>query len=329
MSFLVLKRDEIEQLLPMAECIDAVTAALAALDAGEMSMPLRAVFTPPGGNGGMAWMPAHRSGAEPIFGLKALCVIPSNPSARGLDAHQGQVILADGVTGQLRALLDASVVTAIRTAAVSAVATHLLARDDAGVIAVIGTGVQARRHLEAIPLVRPVSEARIAGRTPERAAQFVASFGGDFPFALVASGSAEDAVRGADVVVTATNSREPVLDRDWLGAGTHVNAIGASQAVRREIDTRTVADSVLFTDRRESLEHEAGEYRLALEEGRIGPDHLRGELGQLVAGTVKGRSSDDELTLFRSLGLAVFDLAAAEHVVTKALAAGVGTTVEF
>jgi ornithine cyclodeaminase len=260
--------------------------------------------------------------------LKVLCVIPDNPT-RGLDGHQGQVMLADGVTGQLRALLDASTVTAIRTAAVSALATRLLAREDARRLAIVGTGVQARTHLEAIPLVRPIEHVRIAGRTPDRAEVFVDELADGVPFELEASESAEDAVRGADIVVTATTSQEPVVSRSWLQPGVHVNAVGASPPAGRELDSHTVADASLFTDRHESLENEAAEYRLALEEGMIDPGHVRAELGELLTGSATGRTSDDEITLFRSLGLAVFDVAAAAHVLAKADAAGEGVTVDF
>lgn len=328
MSFLVLRADEIERLLPMGECIEVVAAALVALDGGELSQPLRSVFAPPGANGLMAWMPAHRGGPAPLYGAKVLCVIPDNPS-RGLDGHQGQMLLADGVTGRLRALLDASAVTAIRTAAVSALATRLLAREDARELAIVGTGVQALRHLESIPLVRPIERVRVAGRSPERARQFVAAVAGRVPFAIEASASAEAAVRGADVVVTATTSREPVLAREWLARGAHVNAVGASRPTSRELDTATVADALLVTDRRESLEHEAAEYRLGLEEGLVSRSHLHAELGELLTGKAEGRTSDEQLTLFRSLGLAVFDLAAAEHVVQKAQESGAGVAVDF
>jgi ornithine cyclodeaminase/alanine dehydrogenase-like protein (mu-crystallin family) len=328
MSFRVLTAADIERLLPMSECIDVVAAAFVALEQGEMSMPLRSIWIPPDANGGMAWMPAHRSGPEPLYGLKVLCVIPDNPT-RGLDGHQGQVMLADGLTGQLRALLDASTVTAIRTAAVSALATRLLAREDAHTLAIVGTGVQARTHLEAIPLVRPIERMRVAGRTPDRARAFVDELAGVVPFELEACQSVEEAVRGADVVVTATTSREPVLMRGWLEPGVHVNAVGASQPTSRELDTATVAGAALFTDRRESVENEAAEYRLALDEGLIEPTHVRAELGELLTGTATGRTSEDEITLFRSLGLAVFDVAAAAHVLAKAEAAGEGVTVDF
>jgi ornithine cyclodeaminase len=239
------------------------------------------------------------------------------------------VLLADGLTGQLRVLLDASTVTAIRTAAVSALATRLLAREDARRLAIVGTGVQARTHLESIPLVRPIEQVRVAGRTPERARAFVRELADGVPFELEACESVEEAVRGADVVVTATSSREPVLMRSWLEPGVHVNAVGASQPTSRELDTETVGDALIFTDRRESLENEAAEYRLAVEEGLIESGHVRGELGELLTGSATGRTSDDEITLFRSLGLAVFDVAAAAHVLAKAEASSAGVTVDF
>jgi ornithine cyclodeaminase/alanine dehydrogenase-like protein (mu-crystallin family) len=328
MSFVVLTAAEVEELLRPEECIEIVADALVALDRGELTQPLRSVWAPPHAAGVMAWMPAHRAGETPLFGLKVLCVIPDNP-ARGLDGHQGQVLLADGVTGRLTALLDASAVTAIRTAAVSALATRLLARDDASELAIVGTGVQARTHLRSIPIVRPIRRARVAGRTPERARAFADEVAGLVPFPVEPAASVEEAVRDADIVVTATTSREPVLARGWLKEGAHVNAVGASQPPSRELDAETVADALLVTDRRESLENEAAEYRLALEQGAISPSHLHAELGELLTGKADGRTNDRQLTLFRSLGLAVFDVAAADHVVARAHERGLGQTVEL
>ena len=178
-----------------------------------------------------------RSAPKPMFGTKLLFVLQDNPS-RGLDSHQGQVILADGETGQLRALLDASAVTAIRTAAVSALATRLLARDDASVLAIIGTGIQARKHLESIPLVRRITRVLVAGSTPDRARAFVNEAGTAAPCPIVVAESAEAAVREADIVVTVTDSPTPVIAREWLRPGTHVNAVGASRPMQWEIDPR-------------------------------------------------------------------------------------------
>jgi ornithine cyclodeaminase len=232
------------------------------------------------------------------------------------------------VTGELRAVLDASAITAIRTAAVSAVATRCLARPDAHELAVIGTGVQAASHLEAIPLVRPIRRARIVGRTLAQATAFVERH--QRPgLELVAADSAEEAVRGADVVVTATTSPTPVLARAWLVPGAHVNAVGASRPTTCELDAETVAACALFVDRRQSLEAEAGEWLDGVRAGRFGADHVRAELGEVLAGMRPGRQHEREITLFRSLGLAAEDLAAGAELVAAARRAGVGTEVRF
>ncbi|MBV8220757.1 MAG: ornithine cyclodeaminase family protein [Solirubrobacterales bacterium] len=297
-----------------------MASVLAAHARGEALMPLRSMVQFPGAAGFMATMPAWRGGDEPLFSLKSLCIMPGNP-ARGLDSHQGTVTLFDGTTGAPRAILDASAVTSVRTAAVSAVATRLLAREDARVLAVLGAGVQGQAHLEAIPRVRSFEEIRVFAPNREHAA----GLAGDRATVVA---SAEEAVRGADVVVLATTAREPVVRREWLTPGAHVNAIGASVPSDRELDVETVAASALFCDSRESLRNEAGEYRLAVEQGAItGENHIRGELGEVLAGSAPGRLDPEELTVFRSLGLAVEDLAAAECAVGLARRLGIGTEV--
>jgi ornithine cyclodeaminase/alanine dehydrogenase-like protein (mu-crystallin family) len=320
---LVLGYDDVSRLLPMDECIEVMEEALAALARGEMYLPLRFVVKPPNAAGFIGLMPAYRGGESPAFGLKAINVIPDNPHLRGLDAHQGGVLLSDGESGEPVAFLNASAITEIRTAAVSAVATRALAREDARQLAILGAGVQGRSHLEAMRVVRDFDRVRIYSRTPERARSLAEEGGAE------AAASAEEAVRGADVVVTATSSPKPVVERGWLKNGVHINAVGACLPNVRELDTRTVADAAFFTDRRESAENEAGDFVLAREEGAIGPEHIRAELGEVVAGMAPGRSSDDEITIFESLGLAVEDLAAADHVVQRARAEGVGADVPF
>jgi ornithine cyclodeaminase/alanine dehydrogenase-like protein (mu-crystallin family) len=320
---LVLGYDDVSRLLPMEECIEVMEDALAALARGEMEMPLRYVFRPPSANGLMGLMPSYRGGDRPAFALKAINVIPDNPRLRGLDAHQGGVLLSDGETGEPLAFLNASAITEIRTAAVSAVATRALARADARELAILGAGVQARSHLEAMRAVRDFERIRIYSRTPEHARSLAEEGGAE------AVDSAEEAVREADVVVTATSSSEPVVDRGWLERGVHINAVGACLPHMRELDTQTVVDAAFFTDRRESAENEAGDFVLAKEEGAIGPEHIRAELGEVVAGMRPGRSSDDEITIFESLGLAIEDLAAADHVVRRARTEGVGVDVAF
>lgn len=319
---LILSHDDVLAALSPEECAEAVAEVLAAHARGKALMPLRSAIPFEGAAGFMATMPAWRGGADPVFSMKSLCVMPGNP-ARGLDSHQGIVTLFDGTTGVPRAILDASAITAVRTAAVSAVATRVLARDDARVLAILGAGVQGRAHLRALPAVRAFDEVRVYAPSPEHVRALADGQ------AAIAS-SAEEAVRGADVVVLATSSAEPVIRRDWLAPGAHVNAIGASVRSARELDVDTVAACALFCDSRESLRHEAGEFRLALEQGAIaGEDHVRAELGEVLADLAPGRTDAHELTVFRSLGLAVEDLAAAERAVLRARSLGLGTEVEL
>ncbi|HEX2497025.1 MAG TPA: ornithine cyclodeaminase family protein [Gaiellaceae bacterium] len=321
MSVLVLNQQEVEQLLDMEGCIEAMQAALASLARGEVQVPLRFILSPQDGAGLLGLMPAHRGGGSPLYSLKTVAVFPENPK-RGLDAHQGTVTLFDGETGEVRALMNASAITAIRTAAVSAVATRLLAREDSRELGILGAGVQARTHVEAMRLVRDFERVRIYSPTAEHARALAEQESAE------AVSSPEEAVRGADVVVTATNATEPVLRLEWLKEDAHVNAIGGRPPQMTELDPETIAAAAFYVDRRESAENEAGDYRRALEEGAIGPDHIRGEIGDVVIGSVAGRAGA-ELTIFRSLGLAVEDLAAAEYVVRRARETGVGKEVAF
>lgn len=328
MKILILTHSEVEHLLPMPECITVMEDALGALSRGEMHQPLRLVVHPPEAAGVIAMMPAYRSGQDAVFGLKAICVFPGNPE-RGKDAHQGGVLLFSGETGEPLAMMNASAITAIRTAAVSAVATRVLAREDACDLTIIGAGVQARSHLVAISCVRQLRRARIVSRSLVNAQQLVAEMQGRFDFPISVSESAQAAVAGADVIVTATTSREPVLQREWITPGAHINAVGTFSRKAREIDTATIVGASLFVDRRESALNEAGDYLIAAEEGAIGPEHIRAELGELLIGTATGRSTRDEITLFKSLGLAVEDLAAAAYLYQKAQQQHAGAWVEF
>jgi ornithine cyclodeaminase/alanine dehydrogenase-like protein (mu-crystallin family) len=347
MRVLVLSHDDVRAALTPAACFDAMAEVLAAHARGDAYMPLRSVMRPPGAAGLMGLMPAWRGDgardrggvvardgesdhAAPgaTFALKAVCLMPGNP-ARGLDAHQGVVTLFDGETGQPTAILDASAITAIRTAAVTALATRVLAREDARELGIIGAGVQAAAHIESLRRVRDFEAVRVYAPTADHVRALIEGAATDAP-PISAAASAEEAVRGADVVVTATSSREPVLRREWLAAGAHVNAVGASTPAWRELDVETVAAAALFADSRESLRNEARDYQLALEQGAIsGDDHVRAELGEVLAGLRPGRAGDHELTLFRSLGLAVEDLAAAEVALAGARRLGRGIEVEL
>jgi len=331
MRVLVLSHRDVVTALPPQACAESMAAVLAARARGETHMPLRSIMAPPGAAGLMGLMPSWRGGQPDhggVFALKAICVIPDNP-ARGLDAHQGTVTLFDGETGVPTAILDASAITAIRTAAVTAVATGLLARADARTLAILGAGVQGQAHLRALAGVRDFGQVRVYAPTRSHVDALI-NGSGPPGTELSAAASAEDAVRGADVVVAATNAREPVLQHAWLKPGAHVNAVGASTLRTREIDGATVAASALFCDSRESVLAEAGEFQRAAAEGLIGGvEHIRAELGEVLTGTAAGRRDDGELTLFRSLGIAVEDLAAAETAVAAARAQGLGTEVEL
>jgi ornithine cyclodeaminase len=328
LKLLVLNAEQIARLLPMLECIELMSDALASLARGEVYQPLRTIVRPPDARGLLGLMPAYRHGEHGAFGLKAICVFPGNP-AIGKDAHQGTVMLFSRETGEPLALMNASQITAIRTAAVSAVATNLLARPDAAELGIIGAGVQARTHLVALACVRSIKRARVACRNREHAEQLVREMQGKLSFPIEAVGSNEEAVREADIVVTATSSQHPVTDRNWFSAGTHINAIGTHSPQSREIDTATMTVARIFTDRRESLLNEAGDYILAAQEGAVTPDSVVGEIGELVIGRKQGRRSADEITLFKSLGLAIEDVVSAEYLFRKANAENAGTWVDF
>jgi ornithine cyclodeaminase/alanine dehydrogenase-like protein (mu-crystallin family) len=333
MKLLILSGRDVHALLGYRECASAMREALIALQAGQAQMPLRTIVRPEGAPGLVALMPSYRrdsgsDGAAAAYGLKAICITPANPAA-GLDTHQGVVLVSNGTTGQPLAVMNASALTEIRTAAVSVVATELLARPDADVLAVIGTGVQARAHVLALQEARDLSEIRLAGRTRERAGRLAASLAGEVSAPVTASGSVQDAVAGAGIVVTATSSAVPVLRREWLAPGTHINAVGACLPTDRELDTATVASGVLFADRRDSVLNESGDYVLAAAEGAVGPEQIRAELGQILTGEAPGRQAADELTIFDSLGLAIEDLAAAACAYDQAAATGKGTWIEF
>src|ERR1043166_5782095 len=326
MKLLILNHREVEELLPIKECIDVMAEAFMALAQGEFDQPLRTIVKPTGVKGVLAMMPSYRGGVEPVFGLKAICVFPGN-AAIGKDAHQGSVILFDGTTGEMRLIANASAITAIRTAAVSALATRVLANPDASELALIGAGVQARYHLPAIACVRNLNRVRVVARNFESAQRFAEELAPNFSFAIEPVQSAEDAVHNADVIVTATNTREPVVKREWIAAGAHINAIGTFSPKAREIDSATMAAATLFTDRRESLFYEAGDYLLAAADGVISEESLAAELGEVLTAKHPGRTSRDEITLFKSLGLAIEDLASVAFIYRVAQERAVGTWV--
>jgi ornithine cyclodeaminase/alanine dehydrogenase-like protein (mu-crystallin family) len=320
---LVLASGHVRELLGYRECADVMRQALSELARGQIQQPLRTIVRPRDAAGFMGLMPSYSPGVG--YGLKAICVTPGNP-AIGKDAHQGGVLLFAAATGEPLALVNASAVTEIRTAAVSAVATGLLARPGAAELAIIGTGVQGQAHAHAIAATRPLTGIRMAGRDLARAREVAAELAGQLGLPVSAH-EAREAVAGADIVVTATSSPQPVLRREWLAAGTHVNAVGACVPRDREIDTATMAEAALFADSRESMRNEAGDYLLAEKEGAVNP--VRAEIGELLIGAAAGRAGEDEITLFESLGLAAEDLAAASYLYQKATRLGAGTAADF
>jgi ornithine cyclodeaminase len=323
-KILVLAGHHVRELLPYRECADVMREALAELARGQIQQPLRTVVRPRDAAGFMGLMPAYSPGAG--YGLKAICITPGNP-AIGKDAHQGGVLLFDVRTGEPLALVNASAVTEIRTAATSAVATGLLARPVATELAIIGTGVQGQAHARAIAATRALTGIRLAGRDLARTRKVAAELAGQLGLPVTAHDAVAEAVAGAGIVVTATTSPRPVLRLEWLSQGTHVNAVGACVPTDREIDTATMAEAAVFADSRESVRKEAGDYLLAERDGAVNP--VRAELGELLTGTAPGRAHDDDITVFESLGLAAEDLAAASYLYQKATRLGAGTPADF
>ncbi len=320
----ILTHDDVVRALPMAECVAAMERALIDLTEGAYYLPLRLKARPEGQPNRMGFMPALRLAPERrLWALKEICVTPGNGS-RGLDPHQGMVILHDGNDGRPIGIVDASSLTAIRTAAVTAVATKYLSPKTVKKVAIIGAGVQAGAHVDALRCVVP-GEAKfvVANRTVERARELAEQKN------CAWAPDIRNALTDADVVCTVTGSYEPILKLEWLKSGCHLNAVGSSLAAARELDGPTVKAGSLFVDRRESAVNESGEYLFALVEKYIGQDHIRAELGDVLTKRHPGRTGDGEFTIFKSLGLAVEDLAAAELAIANAERLDIGTAIKW
>ncbi len=318
---LLLDGATVRRLLPMAEAVARMREALAAYSGGRAVQPLRTVVGSAAGPDLLAVMPAHVGGR---FGVKAVAIFPGNP-ARGLDTHQGTVTLFDPATGVPSAVLDAAALTEIRTAAVSAVATDLLAAPDAGRLAVLGAGVQARSHLEAMALVRRLRRIRVWSRTAAHARRLAAEAGTRFGVRVEVAPTAAEALTGADIVCTTLACTEPVVEAAMLAPGAHLNAVGACVPTARELATDVVASALIVVDSRESALAEAGDLLIPMWAGELGPDAIAAELGELLLGRHPGRTRADQLSVFESLGLAIEDVAAGAHVEAAARASGVGT----
>jgi ornithine cyclodeaminase len=322
---LIVSHADVERLLAMPACIDVMADALAATARGDALLPLRQMLRLHSGRDVFAVMPAILGSS---IGAKIITVFPGN-DATPYESHIGVILYFDDTHGRLLAIIDASSVTAIRTAAVSGLATRLLANPEASTLAILGAGVQGRTHLEAMMAVRPITTLRLWSRGAERRDALARWARERFALDVECCDTAQAAVHEAQVICTVTASREPVLAGSWVAPGAHINAVGASMASARELDTAAVRQATLFVDRRESAMHEAGDFLIPRDEGEIDNTHIRGELGELLLGRVTGRSNDRERTLFKSLGLAVEDVASARFIYERARAEGTGTWIEL
>lgn len=365
--FLLLSEADVRAVLPMGDLIDAMAAALGRFSAGAVEQPVRSVITVGAQQAFFGTMPAYvksaedrpagdvpagggtgaAAGAGAALGAKLVTVFGTN-AARGLPTHLASIVLLDPDTGALRAILDGRYITEARTAAVSAVSSRLLARKDAASLAIIGSGVQARSHLEALQHVHGASlrDVRVWSPTAEHRRAF-ADETTTPSCPVVAADSAEAAVRDADIIALVTASPTPVLDDSWVKPGAHVMAVGACRPTHREVDPSLVTRARLIVDSRAAALVEAGDIVMAIAEKRFGPDHIVAELGDLVnsartgadsnsgahsgsvAALAKGRRSDTEITLFKSLGQAVEDVVAADLAWRRARERGIGQTLSF
>jgi ornithine cyclodeaminase len=302
--------EEVEEKLQYGPCVDLMEETLLKLHKGGFEQYLRKSEVMPGGNI-IAFMPAYCF--DGYFGAKILSVFPKN-SRDGYPSHQGQVMIFDGTHGELTALADATAVTKIRTGCVSAAASRCLARKDSKVLALLGAGEQAESHLKAISAVFALDEVRVWNHRFDKAESFCEAHRGISGIENVrACASAEEAVRGADIICTLTASKEPIIDRSWLKPGAHINAVGACTKAARELDSATVRAARFFCDSRESVFAEAGDFVIPMNAGEIGKEQLLGTLGELFAGEIEGRTSDEDITVFESLGIAAEDLASVKY----------------
>ena len=323
---LIINRKEVERLLPMADCIDAMAEAMRAASNGAVSMPLR-LFTPLADDSGSLGLMPGSTLDPPFFGAKVISLRFDNP-AKGLPTVQGYVSLFDHGTGTPVALIEGSSVTAIRTAAASGLATRELARQGARTHGVFGTGVQAVTHIDAVSSVRNIDRVIVWGRDAGKTRRFAAEQSARTALEVTATEDPAEAA-ACDVVSTVTAATGPVLKGEWLQPGSHLNLVGVHTPDAREVDTATVRRSRVYVDLMESAMNEAGDLLIPIAEGTIDEAHILGEIGQVLAGAVPGRTGDSDITLYKSLGIVAQDLFAAARIYARALAAGAGVEVDL
>jgi alanine dehydrogenase len=318
----LLSEQDLRMVLSTRDLIAAMEGALVRFSSREVTQPLRTVMEVGMQKAFFGVMPAFIADL-PALGTKVVTVFPSN-SAAGLPTHLATIMLLDPMTGELLAIADGRYITEARTAAVSALSVRLLARTQASSLAIIGSGVQARSHLEAIALVRDLSAVRVWSPNASRCAAFVREMQPRTSARIVTAASAKDAVQGADLVVLVTAARDAVVRNEWIEEGAHLCAVGACRPDHREMDTALVSRARLFVDSRAGALAEAGDILIPISEGSFDETHIAGELGEVGLGIVPGRTSDTEITVFKSLGMAVEDVAAAHLAYVKAAERGLG-----
>lgn len=315
--------DAIRTALPLVDCIELMKQTMAAVSRGDAELPLRSVMPLPDQQNFLGIMPGAL--AEPaVFGSKLVCLFPQNPS-RHLSSHTGVVVIFDPASGQLRALLDAAGITALRTAAASAAASRALAHAEVSDLAILGTGEQAWAHLEAMTIVHRLRRIRIWSRSRENAATFANRASALCKLPVEVHDEVSRCVHGADLICTTTTSKDPILKGEWLSPGTHINLVGSSVPTASEIDVEGVRRARYFVDHRPSALALAGELKRAMEVGIVDADHVQGEIGEVHLGRRVGRRHDSDITIYKSLGSAAQDLAAAHAVCLAAERLGLGT----
>jgi alanine dehydrogenase len=315
MAPIFINKETIASLLSMEECISVMEEAFRSLANGNCVQPLRPIMWLPDKTGLLGMMPGY-AGDIDVMGIKVISVFPQNKSS-GYSSHQGVVVLFEAKNGKPLCIADADEITAIRTAAASAVATNLLAKKDAETLSILGSGVQAASHIEAMLLVRKIKRITIWSRNETHAKQLAKKVSGENKIDIIVAKTPKEAVKGMDIVCTVTASAQPILNGEWILKGTHINAVGSSAPHARELDTATIVKSKLFTDRYESLFNEGGDFIIPKNEGAIGDSHVRGEIGEILLGKKDGRTGNDDITVFKSLGLAVEDIFSVNHIYRK------------
>ncbi|MEM8724680.1 MAG: ornithine cyclodeaminase family protein [Pseudomonadota bacterium] len=328
----IIPQSEVERLLPVGACVEVMRQAMIATSAGDVTLPIRQFMPVPGATGKMAIMPGSLGTAgeadHACFGIKLVCKY-DRPHGDPLGTHVGMVMLFDSVKGVPMAMIEGSSLTAIRTSAASALATKLMAREDAARLAIIGNGEQAARHVDAMLAVRPITQIDVWGRDAERASMFAEATAARTGLTTTAHATVQEAVANADIICTTTSAKEPVLVGAALKAGQHINLVGAAIPTSAEVDSDAVKRSRFVVDYRPAAMAAAGELLNAIEAGEVAEDHIAGEIGEIANGAIAGRTSADEITMYKSLGVATQDLAAAHAIWAAAEAEGAGQEVDL